>query len=327
MATKLSKLSFGNKLDIEAAKKQNKIDEYDIIFLDNGEIGWLNKEKNTIINTPRTQKAYTLNGTDFGALSSGQTIPSETSLDEIMAMTTQKSIKPEYVKPLVTLSNNKGTVSGIVEVGTSITPKLTATFTQNDAGKLADIVFKKGKEQVKQSPTSPSNYDGKPFIIGDETITYSAIATYKEGIIKNDNLGKPYSDGHIVAGTIASEDYNFTGKRCLFYGSGNGANYIPTSESIRDLNKHLNPEKGYRFTMHIHIGAQYIIIAYPDFMSDIERIHYIEGSDPNLAMRFKKSIVQVADARGGQEGKIAYKCYVLQLSTPIKANMTLEVIL
>lgn len=119
-----------------------------------------------------------------------------------------------------------------------------------------------------------------------------------------------------MAGTIASEDYNFTGKRCLFYGSGNGANYIPTSESIRDLNKHLNPEKGYRFTMHIHIGAQYIIIAYPDFMSDIERIHYIEGSDPNLAMRFKKSIVQVADARGGQEGKIAYKCYVLQLSTP-----------
>ena len=115
-----------------------------------------------------------------------------------------------------------------------------------------------------------------------------------------------------MAGTIASEDYNFTGKRCLFYGSGNGANYIPTSESIRDLNKHLNPEKGYRFTMHIHIGAQYIIIAYPDFMSDIERIHYIEGSDPNLA---------------GQEGKIAYKCYVLQLSTPIKANMTLEVIL
>ena len=130
MATKMSKHAFGTKEGIENAKTQKQIDEYDILFLDNGEIGWLDKTNNTVINTPRTQKPHVLKGTTFGALNPGDTIPAGKSLDEIMAMATQKSIPASYLKPTVTISNHGGTNSGAVEAGTSVTPKVTATFTK-----------------------------------------------------------------------------------------------------------------------------------------------------------------------------------------------------
>lgn len=325
MATKMSKHAFGNKEAIENAKTQKKIDEYDILFLDNGEIGWLDGENNAVINTPRTQKSCTLNGTSFGSLNSGDTIPAETSLDELITMLTQKSIPAKYNKPLVTLVNNNGTAANILETGTTITPKLNATFTQNDAGDLTEISIRKGSEVLKTAATSSVNYDGKSFVLGDETVHFSALATYKEGVVKNDNLDTPSPSGHIVAGTISSEKYSFTGQRYLFYGTGIGSKFIPTSDNIRSLaNKKLNAKEGYTFNISVVTGQQYVVIAYPSTTRDIEKIFYVEGSDPYLANNFVKSTVQVADARG-VEGKIPYKCYVLQLSTPIKSPMTLNV--
>lgn len=326
MATKMSKHAFGTKEGIENAKTQNQIDEYDILFLDNGEIGWLDKTKNTVINTPRTQKPHVLKGTSFGALNPGDTIPAGKSLDEIMAMATQKSIPASYLKPTVALANHAGTNAGAVEVGTSVTPKITATFTKNDAGELVGINIKKGGVNVKEGTVSPLDYFGEPIVIGDETISFSATATYKEGAIKNDNLGNPSPDGHIVAGTIASSNYSFIGQRYMFYGTGVGSNFEANSANVRALNnKKLNVAAGYSFTINVAVGQQYVVIAYPETVRDLTKVHYVEGNDPNLASNFKKTIVQVADARGGSQGTVGYKCYVLQLSSPAKAPMTLNV--
>lgn len=326
MAVKMSKIAFGTKEGIENAKTQNKIDEYDVLILDNGEIAWLDKTKNTVINTPRTQKAHVLKGTNFGALNAGDTIPAGKTLDEIMAMATQKSIPASYLKPAVVLTNHGGTNAGAVEAGTSITSKVTATFTKNDAGDLTGIVIKKGGANVKEGTASPLNYDGEPIVIGDETISFSANATYKEGVIKNDNLGNPSPDGHIVAGTIASANYSFIGQRNMFYGTGIGNSFEANSANIRALNnKKLNVTAGYTFTINVAVGQQYVVIAYPESVRDLTKVHYVEGNDPNLASNFKKTIVQVADARGGSQGAVGYKCYVLQLSSPAKAPMSLNV--
>ena len=46
--------------------------------------------------------------------------------------------------------------------------------------------------------TSPHDYTGEAIVVGDETITYTASATYKEGAIKNNNLGNQSPDGHIT---------------------------------------------------------------------------------------------------------------------------------
>ena len=80
----LSKHAFGSKENIEAAKANGKIDEFDIIFMDNGEIGWVDKDNVTIVNTPRTQKAHTLNGVTLGDWEDGDTVPENTSFDDFV---------------------------------------------------------------------------------------------------------------------------------------------------------------------------------------------------------------------------------------------------
>lgn len=47
----LSKNAFGSKEKIENAMKSGLIDEYDIVYLDNGEIAWVDRTKKLVFNT------------------------------------------------------------------------------------------------------------------------------------------------------------------------------------------------------------------------------------------------------------------------------------
>lgn len=58
----LSKHAFGSKANIETAKQEGKIDAYDVLFLDNGETGWIDKDGETQLATPRTQTPIVVNG-------------------------------------------------------------------------------------------------------------------------------------------------------------------------------------------------------------------------------------------------------------------------
>lgn len=322
----LSKHAFGSKNNIETAKQDGKIDAYDILFLDNGETGWIDKDGETQLSTPRTQTPIVVNGVTGLGIADKETIPAGKSLEEIVKMLVQKPIPATYVKPSVSLANNGGQGAGAVESGTSVTPKIRATFNKNDAGGLTNLTIKKGGTILKEGTTTPLDYVGEAIVVGDETIVFTANATYKEGQIKNNNLGNPSPDGHIPAGTITSSNYSITGQRNLFYGTGVGTSFDSNSANIRALaNKKLNPTAGYAFTINVTVGQQFVVIAYPASVRDLTKVHYVEGNDPNLAKNFIKSEVNVADARGGSNGEIAYKCYVLQLSTPAQAPMTLNV--
>lgn len=325
-ATKI-KFTTGKKADIEKAKQDGKLDANDfIVTSDTDELAFINKSGETHFIKDRTDEAVQFKGTSIGNWKDGATVPEGMTFTEWLKQAAQKSISASYLEPTVALANHGGTNSGAVEAGTSITPKVTATFTKNDAGDLTGITVKKGGVNVKEGTASPLNYDGEPIVIGDETISFSATATYKEGAIKNDNLGNPSPDDHIVAGTIASSNYSFIGQRNMFYGTGVGNSFEANSANIRALsNKKLNVTAGYSFTINVAVGQQYVVIAYPATVRDLTKVHYVEGNDPNLASNFKKSVVQVADARGGSQGAVGYKCYSLILSTPVKAPMTLNV--
>ena len=57
MATMKAKHAFGNSNSIEAAKQANKIDAFDILFLDGDtdpKIGWLDAQGNTVIVPNKT---------------------------------------------------------------------------------------------------------------------------------------------------------------------------------------------------------------------------------------------------------------------------------
>lgn len=323
---KMTKHAFGSKENIEAAKTAGTIDAYDVLHLSNGEIGWIAADGSTVINTPRTQADITVNGVTGLGINNGQTIQAGASIDEIVKMLVQKAVPATYTRPSLSLVNNNGQAAGNVEAGTSITPKLKATFNKNDAGDMTAISISKGSDVVSEGTESPLTYDGEVIVIGDETITFSASATYGDAPVKNNNLGQESKENWFAGSTVASSAYSVSGKRNLFYGTGVGDVPELTSDAIRGLtNKKLSPAAGTSFNINVAVGQQYIVIAYPATLRDINNITYVEANDSGMASSFTKTTIDVADARGDNNGLMSYKVYTYAMAVPAAAGMTFKV--
>lgn len=323
---KMTKHAFGAKENIETAKAAGAIDAYDILHLTNGEIAWLDKDNNTIINTPRTQTNITVNGVTGLGIGNGETIAAGSSIDEIVKMLVQKAVPATYTKPTLSLTNNGGQASGNVEAGTSVTPKLKTTFTKNDAGDLTAISINDGSSDVAEGDASPLTYEGDAIVVGDETVTFTASATYGDAPVKNNNLGQESKENWFAGDTVKSSGYSITGKRNLFYGTGVGD--VPTIDSdfVRGLvNKKLAPTQGYSWNITVDVGQQYIAFAYPAALRDVNEVMYVEANDKGMASGFDKTTVNVADARGGDNGMMSYKVYTYRMDVPAAAGMTFKV--
>lgn len=322
----VTKHAFGSKENIDTAKANGTIDAGDLLFLDNREIGWIDKNGNTVMSTSRTQEDIVVNGVTGLGISDGATISAGTSLEDFVKMVVQKAIPATYTKPTISIANNSGQASGNVEAGTTITPKLKATFTKNDAGDLTSIVIKNRGTEVTNGTTSPLTYDGDSVVIGDESITFTASATYGDAPVKTNNLGQESTENWFAGGTINSGNYTITGKRNAFYGTGVGDVPEVTSNMVRGLaNKKLAPAAGMSFNINVSVGQQYIVIAYPATLRDINNVTYVEANDSGMASNFTKTTIDVADARGESNGLMSYKVYTYGMAVPAAANMTFKV--
>lgn len=323
-----TKIGYGNKTDIDTAISESKIDSGDLVVTkDTEELAFIKPDNSKMFIKSRSTKEYKLNGTDLGALKNGDTIPTEIDMDGFLQLITQKPIAPTYTQPTVSIAKSgSGTAAGNYESGTSITPILTATFNKNDAGDLTKLAILKGSSEVGSDTSSPYTYTGDAIVLGDETITFKAQATYEDGEVKNNNLGHPDATGQIKAGTKDSSNFVYTGSRNMFYSTGVGDIPEITSDYIRGLsNKKLSPTQGYNFTINMAVGQQFFIIAYPSTLRDINKINYVEGNDPNMAASLTKTTINVADARGGENGMIEYKVFYYKAATPFAASGTMQV--
>ena len=322
-----TKIGYGNKTDIDTAISESKIDSGDLVVTkDTEELAFIKPDNSKMFIKSRSTKEYKLNGTDLGALKNGDTIPTEIDMDGFLQLITQKPIAPTYAQPTVTLAKSgSGTAAGNYEAGTSITPILTATFNKNDAGDLTKLAILQGSEEVGSDTSTPYTYTGEAIVLGDETITFKAQATYEDGEVKNNNLGQPDATGQIKAGTKNSSVLSFVGQRQLFWGTGVGELPELNSETIRGLtNKKLNPTQGYSWNIPIAVGQQYVIFAYRATLRDVNQVMYVETNDTGMASSFTKTTVQVADARGGENGKVDYKVYSYRMAAPAAATMTFK---
>lgn len=323
---KMAKHAFGSEAKVDAALAAGTIDAYDILFLDEGKVGWIDKDGHKVIAEDKTSENIVVNGVTGLGVPNGSTIPAGKTINDVVKMLVQKAIPATYAKPTVSLGNNGGQAAGNVEAGTSVTPKLRATFSKNDAGDLTAISIKKGAESVADGASSPLDYAGEAIVVGDETISFTASATYGDAPVKNDNLGNPSKDNWFAGGTINSSTYNIVGKRNLFYGTGVGDVPELTSDAVRGLsNKKLAPTNGLSFNIPVAVGQQYIVIAYPANLRDVSNITYVEANDGGMASSFTKNTLDVADARGGENGKMSYKVYTYAMSVPAAAPMTFKV--
>lgn len=322
-----TKVGYGQKANIPSAIETEKLNEMDIIVTsDTDEIAFVDPNKEVNFLKSRTSKAYTLNGTSLGSLVNGSTIPSGCSIDDLLNLITQKAIPATYTRPTLAVANNGGTASGSYEAGTTITPKVRVTFTKNDSKGLTSINLKKGSEEVATGTTSPLDYVGDSFVLGDETVSFGSTAQYQEAITKQNNLGEDSKENWFGASSATAGNFSFVGQRNLFYGTGVGALSEINSDMVRGLaNKKLNPAAGTTFTINVAVGQQYIVFAYPATLRDVNNVTYVEANDSGMASNFTKVLVDVADARGESNGLKSYKVFSYEMAVPAAAAMTFTV--
>lgn len=325
--TNSPKLALGAKEDIQTAITEETIGPGALVITDNNEMAFVRDDKTVDFLKETVGEDIQVNGVNIGNLTDGKTISRDLTLAQFIKQMVQKAIPASYTQPSVSLVNNGGQAAGNVEAGSSVNIKLRANFTKNDAGDLTALEIKKGAEQVATGSSSPVDYSStEALVVGDETVTFTATATYGEGEIKNNNLGEPSPEGHITAGSKNSSGYSITGKRNAFYGTGVGATPELNSANIRSLtNKKLAPANGNTITINVAAGQQYVIIAYPATLRDITQIKYEETNDIGALSKFTKTQVQVADARGGENGLMDYKVYSYGMAVPAPAAMTFTV--
>ena len=330
MADSVIKFFHGASTGIESKIEDGTINESDMVITsDTDELYYIDSTKTPhALGSSKSTEEVEVNlgtGGTIGGLTTGDTIPAGTTLDELITMLTQKSVPATYTQPGVTCRVSSGTAAGSYEVGTSITTTLQATFTQNDAGALTTLAINKSGEgsPIISGATSPQTTDAQTFTLGEETVSFTATASYAAGAIKNDNLGQPSPEGQIQAGSKTSAAVSFVGKRNLFYGTGTGTTPEMTSELVRGLaNKKLGPANGTTFDINVAAGQQYVVIAYPATLRNLSKCFYVEQNTDlveNFALQTKS--VQGANGAAGAD----YKVYVYSMAIPAAAGMTLQV--
>ena len=327
-ADKVVKFYHGASTAIQDQIDSSVINESDLVITsDTDELIYIDETKTQRpLGSSKSKQEWEVklgSGGTVGGLKTGDTVPLGTTMDDLIKLLTQKSVPATYTQPGVTCRVSAGTAAGSYEVGTQINTTIQGTFTQNDAGALTSIEIKKGASSVLSSPTSPVTTDAQTFTLGEETVTFTATATYAEGAIKNDNLGQPSPEGHIQAGSKTSSGVSFTGKRNLFYGTGVGAAPSMTSEAVRGLtNKQLGPANGTSFNINVATGQQYVVIAYPKTLRKITKCFYVE-QNTDLAENFTEQTISVQGANGAAGAD--YRVLVYEMAVPAAAGMTLQV--
>ena len=328
MADKIIKFYNGASTGIQGKIDDGTINESDIVITsDTDEIVYIDETKTQKpLGSSKSKQEWTVNlGTNgtVGGLKTGDEIPVGTTMDELIKLLTQKSVPATYTQPGVTCRVSTGTAAGNYEVGTAINTTIQGTFTQNDAGDLSTIEILKNGSSILSQATSPITTEAQTFTLGEETVSFTAKATYTEGEIKNDNLGQPSPEGHITAGSKTSSAVSFVGKRNLFYGTGVGQAPEQTTTTVRALaNKKLAPANGTSFNITVAQGQQYVVIAYPSGLRDMTKCFYVE-QNTDLAENFVKTTTNVEGANSftGTE----YKVFVYEMAVPAAAAMTLQV--
>jgi hypothetical protein len=266
--------------------------------------------------------------TAVGELSANTIVDAGTNFAELLTKILSKSKNPTKTEPSITSFSvtNNGTGSSF-EAGTSITPKWASTFnngayTYKSSVSNEDIVPVAGTGVAVNSwlitrdgTTIGDTEDGtgEAFIIGDDTVIFKATVDYTDGNYALTNLNKlPEKEVRIAANTIA-KSANITSYRKMFAG-GSTATAI-TSDLIRGLSGTKASTSSFEFKASV--GDTKLIFAYPSTLSSAEpKFEYFTMAWESVGGFSKVEDVQVADARGGENGLMTYTVYTYAPAAP-----------
>ena len=147
-------------------------------------------------------------------------------------------------------------------------------------------------------------------VVADGTKRLTVSITHNEGTVPKSNLGNPYADGKIAAGTKeATADQTLVGVRHMFYGPMTTDAEL-NSENIRKL-KHEAASKKTIGTFGAGAGAVKVVVAVPTSMK-VTKVLMPSAMNADATANFVKQAgsVQVEGAEGFTAA--AYNVWVYQ---------------
>lgn len=299
-----------NKESIEDIKINNVKYENDTLIYYNGD-DWDKLD----IEGGALDEPITVTGVTVGNLTNGMVLSDGMTALDILKQMLIKIIPATYTKPTITIKSSIASV----ETGTSISPTLTVTFVQNDAGSVTEVSIKEGNTLLSDTFTFTI-----PSFVIDKDKTYTGTVSYGDGHIKNDNVGNPSPEGQIKAGTISANTTIKAYRPYFGYSLDNGD--TPTSDSIRkQAIQGLNLSNGGTIKVITEPTSRLVCFAYPATLRDCTKIRYEDLNDDGNKSAFTSILLNVADASGNNEISYRVYYYISPIPFGLQATFTLTV--
>ena len=215
------------------------------------------------------------------------------------------TVAPTYVEPTLALTANPSTLKQ--EVGTKITPILSYTFTQNDAGAETSHTFSPVDSETQAQLT----------IVEGDNIEYSVTVNYGAGAQKADNFGN-LSGEAIQAGSL-TKTLKYVGYRKNFYVADAGTVAPTDSAEVRALTAFSTGTQ----RINVAPNSQRIVIACPSTKT-LASAKYAEQGNAEYKDNFALTTVQVSGATDGKD-LINYNVYTYVFAIPNSAAMTFNI--
>lgn len=276
--------------------------------------------------------------TAVGELAANTVVDAGTNFAELLVKILSQSKDPVKTDPSITAFSVTNSGSGKdFEAGTSITPKWTATF---NAGSYTykSTVSNETIAPVSGTGVTVNSYsvtkdgveigtvkDGSAsaFVLGDNTVNFKIVANYGDGNYALTNLNKlPETEVRIAAGS-AEKTATITTYRKMFAG-GTTASDID-SALIRGLGSNAKSStSGMEFKANV--GDTKVVFAYPsNLTTKTPKFEYFTMAWESVGGFTKLGTVEVADARGGENGLKEYTVYTYTPAAPYAAETKYKV--
>ena len=205
-------------------------------------------------------------GVSIGSYEDGELIEKDTPLETIIRNILQKRIPPTYTQPAFSIQT---TTTLSHEIGSSISPQITASWSQENAGSLiAYNLYKDSSLVLGPSSSIPLTHFTDSSFVLSSNVSYSGSVTWLDGDVLDNNMSEPdpgiCPNCRVISNSgnpKISNTITFVPKRAAFYTADAGTS-IPTASQIRGFTKNLNIVNGSTFTINISTTVKRIVIAY-----------------------------------------------------------------
>lgn len=231
------------------------------------------------------------------------------NVKEVLASILAKEANPKTTPPAASVTLSGG---GTFEIGThkniSYTASLSAgSYTYGPAtGVVAGTVTASFDDQTKTGATGTFEN-----VVADGTKTLSVSITHNEGAIPKTNLGNPYAEGKIAAGTkTATASQTLVGVRYMFWGPMTTDEAL-NSAAIRGLAHNKAADTGDLAKFGAGAGAKKVIVAVPSGRK-ITKVIMPSALNADVTALFVKQSTTVPVEGANGYTAAAYDVYVYQ---------------